>query len=196
MAEMKWQAALDRLKSGNQRYQNDKLEGKLRDSAQRRTTTGGQQPYAIVLTCADSRVVPEYVFDTGLGEIFVVRVAGNVANPSSIASVEYALAHLGTKLVVVMGHESCGAVGAALEGGDNGPNLNHLIEFIQPAIDSVDDKSVHTVVKKNARLTMQALTKDSKIIADAVGSAGAKVISAYYSLGSGAVEFDETEPMT
>jgi len=191
MAELTWQEALNRLRAGNKRYQKDQLEGKLRDHAQRQATTSGQQPYAIILTCADSRVVPEHLCDAGLGEIFVVRVAGNVPNPSSIASIEYAIAHLGTKLVVVMGHESCGAVGAALEGGDNGPNLNHLLEFIQTAIDSAADKSVSTVAKHNARLTAQALTSNSKIIADAVSGAGVTVISAYYNLGSGAVDFDE-----
>jgi carbonic anhydrase len=191
MAEMTWQEALNRLQAGNARYQKDQLEGRLRDHARRQATTGGQQPYAIILTCADSRVVPEHLFDTGLGEIFVVRVAGNVPNPSSIASIEYGIAHLGTKLVVVMGHESCGAVGAALEGGDNGPNLNHLLAFIQPAIDLAATKSVNTVVKNNTRLTAQALTGNSKIIADAVRGAGVAVISAYYNLGSGAVDFDD-----
>jgi carbonic anhydrase len=194
MAEIAWKAALDRLKSGNERYQHDQLEGKLRDSARRQATTGGQKPYAIILTCADSRVVPEHVFDAGLGEIFVVRVAGNVPNPSSIASIEYAVAHLGTKLVLVMGHESCGAVDAALEGDDNGPNLNHLLAFIGPAIEAAEERSVNPVVRHNARLTAQALHGNSSIIAEAVKNSGVKVISAYYRLGSGAVEFDETEP--
>jgi len=87
---------LDRLKTGNARFVEDKLDGKLQDSARRGGLTGGQAPYAIVLSCADSRVVPELAFDTGLGELFVVRVAGNIANNSSIGSIEYAVAHCGT----------------------------------------------------------------------------------------------------
>lgn len=93
---------LDRLKAGNARFVEDKLDGKLQDSSRRSTLTSGQQPYAIVLSCADSRVVPELAFDTGLGELFVVRVAGNIANPSSTASIEYAVAHCGSKVIIVM----------------------------------------------------------------------------------------------
>lgn len=100
------QEVLDRLHAGNKRFVADKLDGKLQDSSRRDSLTSGQSPYAIVLSCADSRVVPELAFDTGLGEIFVVRVAGNVANTSSIASIEYAVAHLGTPVIVVLGHQS------------------------------------------------------------------------------------------
>ncbi len=98
---MNWKDALTCLKSGNERFVKDQLEGKLKDAERKRALLSGQQPFAIILSCADSRVVPELAFDTGLGEIFVVRVAGNVGNPSSIASIEYAVAHLGSKLIVV-----------------------------------------------------------------------------------------------
>ena len=90
---------LNRLKEGNQRFIEDKKEGKLQDKSRREELTGGQSPYAIVLSCADSRVVPELAFDTGLGELFTVRVAGNIANSSSIASMEYAVAILGTEII-------------------------------------------------------------------------------------------------
>ena len=122
--------ALAKLKAGNKNFVADKLDGKLQNSSRRGELTGGQNPFAIILSCADSRVVPELAFDSGLGEIFVIRVAGNVANTSSIASIEYAVAHLGVNLIVVLGHESCGAVTAALAGGDNGYNLNHLLSHI------------------------------------------------------------------
>ena len=115
-----------RLIDGNEKFVANKLEGKLQDSNRRESLTKGQEPYAIILSCADSRVVPELAFDAGLGEIFVIRVAGNVANTSSIASIEYAVAHLGSKIIVVLGHQSCGAVTAAVQGGDNGYHLNHL----------------------------------------------------------------------
>ncbi|GGW89192.1 carbonic anhydrase [Salegentibacter mishustinae] len=181
---------LNRLKEGNQRFIEDKKEGKLQDKSRREELTGGQSPYAIVLSCADSRVVPELAFDTGLGELFTVRVAGNIANSSSIASMEYAVAILGTEIIVVMGHESCGAVNAAMSGGDNGYNLNHLVSHIAPAIAaSKKDATVNEVVKKNAHLTAEELTRRSTIIKDAVDSGKLKIVPAYYNLDSGKVDF-------
>ena len=181
---------LDRLKVGNKRFTEDKKEGKLQDKARREDLTSGQSPYAIVLSCADSRVVPELTFDTGLGELFTVRVAGNIANSSSIASIEYAVANLGTEIIVVMGHESCGAVTAAMNGGDNGYNLNHLVSHIAPAIAaSSKDAAVNEVVKKNAKLTAEELKTRSAIITDAVESGKVKIVPAYYNLDSGVVDF-------
>ena len=181
---------LSRLQDGNARFVEDKLDGKLQNSSRRGELTSGQEPYAIILSCADSRVVPELAFDTGLGEIFVVRVAGNIANTSSIASIEYAVAHIGTPIVVVMGHESCGAVNAALQGGDNGYNLNHLVSHIVPAIESAPDgSSVNDVVRENARLTAKALLERSTIIRNAVEGGKVRVLPAYYSLHTGEVEF-------
>lgn len=182
--------ALDRLKKGNKNFTADKLDGKLQDSSRRGELTGGQAPFAIVLSCADSRVVPELAFDTGLGELFVLRVAGNVANTSTIASIEYAVAHLGTNLIVVLGHESCGAVTAAIGGGDNGYNLNHLLSHITPSIAASRKKDVNSVVKKNAKMTCNDLVNRSEIIRKATEKKnGLKVVPAYYNLGSGKVNF-------
>ena len=181
-----WRKALSRLTKGNANFVSDKLDGKLQNSSRRKDLTKGQNPYAIILSCADSRVVPELAFDTGLGEIFVIRVAGNVANTSSIASIEYAVAHLGVKLIVVLGHESCGAVTAALAGGDNGYNLNHLLSHVTPAVASTKSKNVNTVVKKNAQLTAKELSDRSDIIQKAKGL---KIVPAYYNLKSGKVDF-------
>ncbi len=179
-----------RLKEGNQRFVQDKMDGKLQDSGRREELTSGQSPYAIVLSCADSRVVPELAFDTGLGEIFTIRVAGNVANSSSIASIEYAVAHLGTSIIVVLGHDSCGAVTAAMQGGDNGYNLNHLLAHITPAIYATDNsKDINTVVKKNAELTGQELSLRSEIIRNAVDSGKVEIMPAYYNLDSGKVDW-------
>lgn len=188
---MNWNEALIRLKEGNERFVQDKLDGKLQDSVRKNELTGGQSPYAIILSCADSRVVPELAFDTGLGEIFVVRVAGNVANPSSIASIEYAVAHLGTKLIVVMGHESCGAVAAAIAGGDNGPNLNHLLGFISPVVKANEGAEMPVVVEENAKSSAKGLVENSSIISDAVENHGVKIVSAYYNLTEGKVDFIE-----
>lgn len=187
---MTQQEILSRLSEGNQRFINDDLKGELADGARRGALTGGQQPYAIILSCADSRVVPELAFDAGLGELFVIRVAGNVANSSSIASIEYAVAHLGSSVIVVLGHQSCGAVTAAVGGGDNGYNLNHLLAHIAPAIAASEEgASVNDVVKKNAELTGKELASRSSIIKEAVDSGKVKIIPAYYNLDSGKVEF-------
>ena len=152
--------------------------------------TSGQDPYAIILSCADSRVVPELAFDTGLGELFVVRVAGNVANVSSIASIEYAVANINSPVIIVMGHQSCGAVTAAVGGGDNGNNLNHLLGHIEPAIEeSPDDASISHIVKENARLAANDMKEKSTIIGDAVASGKLIIRTAYYHLDTGAVDF-------
>lgn len=181
---------LNRLKEGNARFVEDKLDGKLQDSARRGELTSGQKPYAIILSCADSRVVPELAFDTGIGEIFVIRVAGNIANNSSIASIEYAVAHLGSSVIVVLGHQSCGAVTAAMAGGDNGHNLNHLLSHITPALNaSGDGAELATVVKTNAELQGKELLDRSSIIRDAVEKGNVKVVPAYYNLDSGKVDF-------
>ncbi len=180
------QKALDRLKAGNKNFVANKLNGELQDAARKKALTKGQNPFAIILSCADSRVVPELAFDTGLGELFVLRVAGNVANTSTIASIEYAVAHLGTKLIVVLGHESCGAVTAAIAGGDNGYNLNHLLSHITPSIAASRNKSVNAVVKKNAKMTCDELAARSSIIS---GAKGLKIVPAYYNLGNGKVNF-------
>ena len=198
---MNSEQALARLKSGNTRFVNDKLDGELQDSVRRSELTGAQTPYAIVLSCADSRVVPELAFDTGLGELFVIRVAGNIANTSSIASIEYAVAHLGVKLIVVLGHQSCGAVTAAMAGGDNGYNLNHLLTHLQPAVNAVaegntdrdyGDQSVDAVVRENAIRTGQDLVARSSIIQDAIQGSrdqALQIIPAWYVLDTGVVEF-------
>lgn len=183
---------LDRLKEGNARFVSDQLDGKFQNKSRREELVDGQEPYAIILSCADSRVIPELVFDTGLGELFVVRVAGNIANISSIASIEYAVVHLGSKLIVVLGHQNCGAVTAAVKGGDNGYNLNHLLTHITPAIvTSKKGGSINDVVKKNAKLTASALKNRSTIISEAIDNETVKIVPAYYNLNSGKVNFME-----
>ena len=178
---------IKRLKDGNVRFVDDKLDGELQNRARRTELVGGQAPWAIVLSCADSRVAPELTFDTGLGELFVLRVAGNVANTSTIASIEYAVANLGTPVIVVMGHESCGAVTAAVEGGDNGYNLNHLLSHITPALAATKGAPLADTVKKNAELTCKELQDRSPIIGGAVKDGKLKIVPAYYELGSGEV---------
>lgn len=186
---MTHEQVLNRLKEGNTRFVSGSMVRPMQDVERIKSLSTGQAPWAIVLSCADSRVVPELVFDTGLGELFILRVAGNVANTDTIASIEYAVAHLGTGVIVVMGHESCGAVGAALSGGDNGYNLNHLLAQIEPAKAKAASSDVNDVVKKNAELSAQDLYTRSEIIRSAVDQGKVKVVSAYYELSSGKVSF-------
>jgi carbonic anhydrase len=186
-----WQSALEHLKSGNNNFVNDVLNNDFQDSSRRKEVVDGQKPYAVILTCSDSRVVPELMFDTGIGELFVIRVAGNVANPSSIASIEYAVTHVDVKLIVVLGHQNCGAVTAALVGADNGKNIDHLFSFIQPAISISDSKKVDDVSHIHTKLTADKLIKESGIIAKAIEGNVLKIIPAYYNLESGQVDFFE-----
>lgn len=199
MGQLSARKALEKLKEGNRSFCKDKLGHENQDAARRAELAGGQTPFAVVLSCADSRVVPELVFDVGLGEIFVIRVAGNIANTSSIASIEYAIQHLDPKvnLVVVLGHEECGAVKAALGGGDCGHHLNMLLAHLQPALPKAGDdwckdengdipKPVVTkTVKKNAKLTAKRLGAASK----SFERKSLEIVPAYYNLASGKVDF-------
>ena len=181
--------ALKKLKAGNNNFINDKLSCKAQDGARRLDLVSGQSPFAIVLSCADSRVVPELTFDAGLGELFIIRVAGNVANTSTIASIEYAVARLGVNLIVVMGHQNCGAVTAALDVNDHGYNLNHLLVHLLPACKQSASREVNTVVKKNTQINALELQKRSTIIAEHVDNNQLKIVSAYYNLDTGKVDF-------
>jgi carbonic anhydrase len=188
-----WDTALHKLKEGNARFVEDKLNNPNHDLGLRTVLSKGQHPWAIVLSCADSRVVPELAFDTGLGDLFVIRVAGNIANSSTIASIEYAVAHLDVNLIVVMGHQDCGAITAAVAGGDAGSShLNHLVEHMQPALKACGHGcAVNDVVKKNAELTAEELAAKSEIIQNEIQNGELKVFSAYYHLDSGQVDFFE-----
>ena len=180
---------IQRLKEGNKRFISDTSERKLQDSTRRELLAGGQSPFAVILGCADSRVVPEIVFDTGLGELFTVRVAGNVANIASLASIEYAVAVLKVTVILVQGHSSCGAVQAAIDGGDLGYNLNLLLTHITPAIEQVPGGNIDEIIKKNAELNAEELVKRSAILSEAVKSGQLKIIPTFYHLESGEVEF-------
>lgn len=182
-------SSLDRLKQGNSNFVNDKLTNSKRDNDYRKSLMIGQNPFAAILTCSDSRIVPEIIFDKGLGELFVIRVAGNVANPSSIASIEYAIANLNLNLIVVLGHQNCGGVTSATISGDFGKNLNYLLKHIDPAIDKANSKVIDDIAIINAKLTAEKLFDDSAIISDAVTNKKIEIIPAFYSIETGKVDF-------
>lgn len=188
-----WNKALKRLDEGNARYKAGKYDHPNQQPECREKWTGKQEPWCVVLSCADSRVTPEMVFDTGIGELFVIRVAGNIANASSIASIEYAAANLkSVKGIVVLGHECCGAVGAALsiQGSGNAapsPALQHLVGHITPALQKkpAGKDKMAGYVRANARLAAEDLVARSQIIQNSK----LPIVPAYYRLKSGDVEF-------
>jgi carbonic anhydrase len=187
--------ALKRLRDGNRRFVNgaSAIEEALSE-ARRAELVGGQSPFAVVLACSDSRVPVELVFDQGLGDLFVIRVAGNVVAPSQVGSVEFAAAKLGTKLVVVMGHSNCGAVEATLkelaqEQETRSPNLRSIVDRIRPAVEALDDPSLHDAVVANVRNSANRLRHGSQILEDLIESRELTVVGAEYSIESGIVDF-------
>jgi carbonic anhydrase len=181
---------IKRLKEGNKNFVYDALTKTSNDSIQRKAVINSQKPFAIVLTCSDSRVLPGKIFDAGIGELFIVRVAGNVANQASISSIEYAVAYLGVKVIIVLGHQNCGAITAALKNDTTSKNIEHLLKFIKPAILQTDSNEVDAVSELHTKLTVESLIKGSSIIADAVIRDELKIFPGFYSLETGEVKFE------
>ncbi|MBK1729593.1 carbonic anhydrase [Halorhodospira halophila] len=193
--------ALTWLVEGNQRFMADAVGDHNRFSAARRgELLGGQAPFAAVLSCADSRVPSELVFDQGLGDLFVVRVAGNIAAPSQMGSLEFAAEKLGVRLVVVLGHTCCGAIDATVEAlRDPTPapteGLRKILERVRPAVEplfaqSLDQQELAAqAVRANVRMAAQMLREESPILARLRAEQGLAVVGAEYDLHSGAVCF-------
>ncbi|HTO78611.1 MAG TPA: carbonic anhydrase [Methylocystis sp.] len=186
--------ALARLMEGNKRYRIG-VARRHDFVAERGALVGGQNPFAAILSCADSRVAPEYAFDSGRGDLFVVRVAGNFANPDGIASFEYAVAELKTPLLLVLGHDACGAVKATIDSlRDKTPLPGHLptlVEALAPGVKaSAGQKGdpVENAIRENVRLTVAALKAANPILSAAVEERRAKVVGGVYRLSDGAVE--------
>ena len=182
--------ALELLKQGNARFVSGHTDGRGRDVSRTRELVTVQHPYAVVLCCSDSRVVPELLFDTGLGDLFVIRVAGNVVNESTIASLELAVTFVDARLIVVMGHQNCAAVEAALNGLQAGPHVERLFSHIRPAIEITDDRRVDTVARHNCTINADRLVAESQIIRDAMETNGLRIATAFYHFETGRVEFD------
>ena len=188
-------AALARLAAGNQRFVSGDLRHPRRDSLRRATLAEGQAPFAVVVGCADSRVPPEVVYDEGLGVLFTVRVAGNTTqDPLVIGSIEFAIMKLGSVAVVVLGHEQCGAVEAAVDVVANGTelpgDLPAVVAPILPVVQSLagtpDDELLDAAVKANVRQAVSQLSAHT-MIADAIAQGSVKVVGREYLLKSGEV---------
>jgi carbonic anhydrase len=197
------QEALIRLRDGNRRFvANESTASPQLTPSQRLALTNGQQPFAIVLGCSDSRVPAELVFDQGFGELFVIRVAGNIVAPSQVGSVEFAAARFGTRLVVVMGHSQCGAVTAAVEEvlgrtTNESWNLRSIVDRVRPSVDAVVsgrgdrniDALVNDAVRANVRTSVDHLRHGSGLLERLIQRDGLRVVGAEYSLESGVVTF-------
>ncbi len=182
--------ALQQLMDGNKRFIETSQTHPNQDSERRIALGNGQEPFAAVLACADSRVPPEVLFDQGLGDLFVVRVAGNILNDQLLGSLEYAAAHLNTPLIEVLGHTSCGAIGAVAEGAELEGHIASLIPAIQPAVDKVKDQEgnlTDNAAMEVARMTAEQLINSEPIMADLVKAGKLKVVPAFYELESGEI---------
>ncbi|HJV66672.1 MAG TPA: carbonic anhydrase [Geomonas sp.] len=189
--------ALQKLMDGNARYVQSKMGAcTASDASARAKLATSQHPYAIILSCSDSRVPPELIFDQSLGEIFVIRVAGNVADPIVLGSIEYASEHLGSPLVMVLGHERCGAVTATVNAkGKAEGNIGAIVKAIEPSAKKAQkmckgkskDEIVECAVSMNAKAVAASLTKKSKVLAEQLKEGKIKIVAAKYDLDDGKV---------
>jgi carbonic anhydrase len=195
--------ALARLQAGNARFaSNAPRSDELLSEARRSQVAAGQQPFAIILGCSDSRVPAEIVFDQGLGDLFVIRVAGNIVAPSQVGSVEFAAARYDTRLVVVLGHSQCGAILATLEelqrpSETQSRNLRAIVDRVRPSVEGLlatdlrrdREALIHHAVRANIRASVDHLRHGSEVLEQLIKDGGLRVVGAEYSLETGLVEF-------
>ena len=181
--------ALKRLQEGNKHFISTKTSSHKPTAAKRHETAKEQHPFAVIVGCADSRVSPEILFDQNIGDLFVIRTAGELVDNYALGSIEYAVEHLGARLIVVMGHESCGAVKAAMSSGSAPGHIGNLVHDIQPAVELAKTQSgnpVRNAIIDNAQLIAQKICKEADFGEHAKE---VKVVTAYYHLDSGQVEW-------
>lgn len=194
-AKIETKDPLQRLIEGNKRFFSGKSIHPDLETMRQSGLKKGQNPFAVILSCSDSRVPPEIVFDQGLGDLFVVRVAGNIFDDAVDSSIEYAVEHLGAELIVVMGHETCGAVKAAVEDNQEA-HIKFLAQAIKPAIvealklpgDTIDNS-----VRANARFVVNQIKQNETILSKKVTENKVRVIAAYYDLDNGEVTFEQEQ---
>jgi carbonic anhydrase len=192
-------AVMRELKAGNEHHVAERYKHPHQTVARRREVASSQAPHAIILSCADSRVAPEIILDQGLGDLFDVRVAGNVASDAELASIEYAASHLRTPLVCVMGHQKCGAVTAAGGSGEAEGHLPSLLALIRPAVDRSRGEPgdlVDNAVRHNVENVVQQLRASTPVLAPLIERGALKVVGAVYSLDTGKVRWLPETPAT
>jgi len=186
--------ALQRLVAGNERYVAGAATHPDQTAQRRAELAKGQFPFAIVLTCSDSRVVPELFLDQGLGDLFVIRNAGNILDDHVIGSMEYAVEHLHVPLVLVVGHEKCGAVSAAVAGGEAPGHIRSVVEALEPAVEqarNLPGDKVDNAVRANAARAAEILTRVQPILKEAASSGKLMVVPARYDLATGRLEIPQ-----
>lgn len=188
---------INTLKEGNKRFVNNKTADKD-FPMERAELAKGQKPYAIVVTCSDSRVPPEYIFDEHLGKLFVIRTAGNVLDKVELGSIEYAAEHLHSPVLLILGHTSCGAVHATIEGGElHSQNLEAIVNKIEPAVSKAKKTHKHehelmdASIKENVLNQINYAEKNSKILKELIENKKLTVVGGIYDIKSGVVEFIE-----
>lgn len=200
--------ALERLREGNRRFVSGARSLETEASRIHRSDiAAGQEPFAIILGCSDSRVPAEIVFDQGLGDLFVIRVAGNIVAPSQVGSVEFAAGRLGTRLVVVLGHSHCGAVAATLEAlqqpsDDQSSNLDSIIDRVRPSVEALlttelredPEALMLQAVRANVRQSVDHLRHGSEVLEELIRREGLLVVGAEYSMATGIVDFFDGAP--
>jgi carbonic anhydrase len=197
--------ALERLRAGNRRFVAQLSSEEASPSGRRLQLTNEQRPFAIVLGCSDARVPAEIVFDQGLGDLFVIRVAGNIVSPSQIGSVEFAAARFGTRLVVVLGHSQCGAVAATVEelqrpAETQSPNLRAIVDRVRPAVEGLLNTELRQdpaglmrhAIRANISVAVSHLRYGSHLLEQLIAADGLVVTGAQYSVETGVVEFFDT----
>jgi len=182
--------ALQKLMDGNKRYVVAQLTHPDQNKERIAEVVKGQHPFAIILGCSDSRVPPEIIFDQGIGDLFIIRVAGNITDDITIGSIEYAVEHLGVKLIVVLGHEKCGAVDATVKGGEAPGHIKFLIDAIKPAVEKAKAQSgdiLDNAIRNNVEIVVNQLKSSTPILKEATEK-GLKIVGARYDLDEGKVE--------
>jgi carbonic anhydrase len=184
-------AALQKLKDGNAHFAADQPSKRDVKAERRKELAKGQEPFAVVLACADSRVAPELIFDAGIGELFVLRVAGNIADPAVVGSIEYAVEHLHAPLIVVLGHDSCGAVAAAVDGKPHPGDLGWLIKQVKVGDKLPDDKEAKLAagVRHNVRAAAADIELRSKVVYEKVKGKKVAIVGGVYVLKTGQIEW-------
>jgi len=183
--------ALQTLLDGNRRFAAMEQTHPNQDRTRRDEVKTGQKPFAVIVGCSDSRIPPEILFDQGIGDLFIIRLAGNVVDDTALGSIEYAVDHLGTRLVVVLGHSKCGAVTATAKGGEVPGHIGSIVKLITPALDRIKDKPgdlVDNAIRENARLVAATISSSKPILEEMVKEGKIAVIPLYYDIDTNLVE--------
>jgi len=188
---MKFEEAIQKLIEGNKRFINLKLIHPNQNSSRCAEVLQGQKPFAVIVGCSDSRIPPEIIFDQGIGDLFIIRTAGNIVDDIAIGSIEYAVDHLGVQLVVVMGHGKCGAVTATVQGGEARGCISCILNNITPAVEKAKKQSgdlINNAIRNNIDIVVKKLASSKPILSESIDKGKLKIIGAYYNIESRAVE--------